>query len=65
MSSRGCNWTKSRIAGHFGVSPRTIDNWRNAGLLPAPLKLGTAPQSRVRWSDDDVATLEANLRTDP
>ena len=53
--------SKSWLAERYGVTPRTIENWRKRKLLPEPLKLGTAIQARVRWSDEDVAVLDANL----
>lgn len=54
-------YTKQQIARDRGVTPRTVDNWRARGLLAPPLKLGTAAQSRVRWTEDQVAELDRNL----
>ncbi|HEY0464194.1 MAG TPA: hypothetical protein VGC79_08300 [Polyangiaceae bacterium] len=54
--------TKRTIAEDRDVSTRTVDNWVERGLLDRPLKLGTRPQSRVRWTDDQVAALDARLR---
>lgn len=51
--------TRGDIAQHFRVTTRAVDNWRSAGLLPEPLKLGTATQSRVRWPADVIPKLEA------
>ncbi len=56
--------TKRSIANRFGVTDRCVDNWRKAGKLPPPLKLGTSQQARVRWTDEAVAQLEAALRAD-
>ena len=53
--------TKAAIATRYGVTPRTVENWWKRGLLPAPLKLGNAAQSRVRWTDEDLETLDRNL----
>ncbi len=53
--------TKQQIARDRGVTPRTVDNWRTRGLLAPPIKLGTAAQSRVRWTDQQVADLDRNL----
>jgi hypothetical protein len=53
--------TKQDIARRYAVTPRSVDNWRARGLLPEPLKLGTATQSRVRWSDADLEALDRNL----
>jgi predicted DNA-binding transcriptional regulator AlpA len=55
------NYSKSDIARAKGVTARTVDNWVERGLLPVPMKLGTATQSRVRWTDADIAALESNL----
>jgi len=54
-------YSKADIARAKGVTPRTIDNWITRGLLSAPMKFGTTVQSRVRWTDADIAALEANL----
>ena len=54
-------YTKQQIARDRGVTPRTVDNWRARGLLAAPLKLGTAAQSRVRWTEEQVGELDRNL----
>jgi hypothetical protein len=53
--------TKDDIAKARKVHQRTVDNWRARGLLPEPIKLGTAQQSRVRWTDEAVAALDRNL----
>lgn len=53
--------TKSDIARGRRVTTRTVDNWVRRGLLPPPIKFGTAAQSRVRWSAEDVAILDARL----
>lgn len=54
-------YTKRDIAEAKRVSPRTVDNWREAGLLAEPLKLGNQPQSRVRWTAEQVAELDRRL----
>jgi predicted DNA-binding transcriptional regulator AlpA len=54
-------FSKDAIARAKGVSSRTIDNWVTRGLLPAPLKFGVSDQSRVRWTERDVAELDRNL----
>jgi predicted DNA-binding transcriptional regulator AlpA len=46
--------TKREIATAFRVSERTIDSWVAQGLLPQPIKLGTAQQSRVRFPTNSV-----------
>jgi hypothetical protein len=53
--------TKKSIADDKGVTPRSVDNWVKRGLLPAPIKLGTSQQARVRWTDEHVAQLDRNL----
>ena len=55
------NQTKTEIAEGRKVSTRTVDNWVARGLLAEPLKLGTAQQARVRWTDAQVAELDRNL----
>jgi hypothetical protein len=54
-------YTKADIAAENGVSLRTVDNWVRRGLLPPPVKLGTAQQSRVRWDEAARAELDRNL----
>jgi len=54
-------YTKKDIATLKAVTPRCIDNWVRRGLLPAPIKLGTAQQARVRFTAEALATLERNL----
>jgi predicted DNA-binding transcriptional regulator AlpA len=54
--------TKRQIAERFAVTTRCVDGWRARGLLPDPIKLGTADQARVRWPAEAVAQLEAKLR---
>jgi hypothetical protein len=54
-------FTKADIAEAKSVTPRTIDNWVASGWLPRPLKLGTAKQSRVRWTSEHVAALDRKL----
>ena len=53
--------SKQTIAADRGVTCRTVDNWRERGLLPAPIKMGITLQSRVRWTDESLATLDRNL----
>ncbi len=53
--------TKQQIAADRKVTTRSVDNWRARGLLAAPIKLGNAPQSRVRWTDEQVAELDRKL----
>jgi phage terminase Nu1 subunit (DNA packaging protein) len=55
-------FTKKDIADLKRVTPRTVDNWRESGLLDPPLKLGNKPQSRVRWTESQVKRLDARLR---
>lgn len=54
-------WTKNEIATGRSVTPRCVDNWRARGLLDQPIKLGDKPQSRVRWTDEQVANLDRRL----
>lgn len=53
--------TKKDIADAKRVTPRCVDNWVKRGLLPAPKKLGTSQQARVRWTDEQVAQLDRKL----
>jgi predicted DNA-binding transcriptional regulator AlpA len=53
--------TKKQIAESKNVSERTVQNWVKRGLLPRPIKLGSTVQSRVRWTDAQVAELDRNL----
>jgi predicted DNA-binding transcriptional regulator AlpA len=59
--------SKEDLANVLGVSIRTIENWVNEGILPAPTKLGNRvywhPNSFYAWLDRrlsaDAATAEA------
>jgi len=54
--------TKDCVAGVFGVSTRTIENWVNEGLMPAPVCLG----NRVFWHPDVFYSwLDQRLRVLP
>jgi hypothetical protein len=53
--------TKTGIAQARKVTPRTVDNWVRRRWLSPPLKLGAAQQSRVRWTDEQVAELDRRL----
>lgn len=54
-------FTKLDIANAKRVSTRCVDNWVHRGLLDKPLKLGSHTQSRVRWTAEQVAALDARL----
>jgi DNA-binding transcriptional MerR regulator len=54
-------FTKLQVAAERGVSTRTVDNWITRGLLRPPIKLGTQPQSRVRFSAEQLAELDERL----
>lgn len=40
--------TKQAVADILGISVRSVENWINEGILPAPAKLG----GRVYWHPD-------------
>lgn len=40
--------TKQAVADSLGISIRSVENWINDGILPAPVKLG----NRVYWHPD-------------
>lgn len=40
--------TKQAVADSLGISIRSVENWINDGMLPAPAKLG----NRVYWHPD-------------
>lgn len=42
--------TKEDVAEYFGVSPRTIEAWRQADTGPAPIKIG----KHLRWTAASV-----------
>lgn len=48
--------TKDGIGEVLGVSLRTVENWVNEGILPAPRKLGNRvywhPDTFYRWLDE-------------
>ena len=54
--------TKQAVADSLGISIRSVENWINNGLLPAPAKLG----NRVYWHPDVCyAWLAHRLKADP
>lgn len=54
--------TKQAVADSLGISIRSVENWINDGLLPAPAKLG----NRVYWHPDVYyAWLAHRLKADP
>lgn len=54
--------SKEDLAEVLGVSIRTIENWVNEGILPAPTKLG----NRVYWHPNlFYAWLDLRLSADP
>ena len=55
-------FSKRELAERLSVTVRTIDAWVQAGRLPAPVKLGDKPQSRVRWDADELGDLDTRLR---
>lgn len=42
------------IAKTFDVHPKTVINWQSKGLLPEPVRIGTAT---VRYLESDIQTL--------
>lgn len=42
--------TKEDVAEYLGVSPRTIEAWRQADTGPAPIKIG----KHLRWTASSV-----------
>ncbi len=53
--------SKEDLTEVLGVSPRTIENWVNDGVLPAPTKLG----NRVYWHPNKFyAWLDRRLSDD-
>ena len=40
--------SKQTVADQLGISVRSVENWINEGILPAPVKLG----NRVYWHPD-------------
>ena len=54
--------TKQAVADSLGISIRTVENWINDGILPAPAKLG----NRVYWHPDVYyAWLSRRLKEEP
>lgn len=53
---------KQAVADSLGISIRSVENWINDGILPAPAKLG----NRVYWHPDVYyAWLSHRLKADP
>lgn len=53
--------TAADIGSRYRVVDRTVRSWVARGLLPPPRKLGPHIQSPARWTDEDLAVLDANL----
>lgn len=54
--------TKQAVADSLGISIRTIENWINEGILPAPTRLG----GRVYWHPDVYYSwLSRRLKEEP
>jgi DNA-binding transcriptional MerR regulator len=51
--------SKKELAGYFGVSVRTITNWKTKGLLPQPKRVG----GRFFWSVEEVEKFWEGLGT--
>lgn len=49
-------WTEAELAARYGLSPRTLRNWRAAGTGPRFIKVGR----RVLYPEPEVARWEAN-----
>jgi DNA-binding transcriptional MerR regulator len=54
-------FTKNELARARKVTTRTIDKYVARGLMPPPMKLGTQPQSRVRFTPGHLEILDRNL----
>ncbi len=48
-------WTPEQVAERYGMSPKTLANWRSLGLGPKPLKAGR----RVLYPESELARWEA------
>ncbi len=54
--------TKQAVADSLGISIRSVENWINDGILPAPAKLG----NRIYWHPDVYyAWLSRRLKEEP
>jgi predicted DNA-binding transcriptional regulator AlpA len=43
-----------QVAKLLGCSPKSVRNWVKSGILPAPIRLGTGPRARKRWTRDSI-----------
>jgi len=59
--------SKEDLADVFGVSTRTVENWVNEGILPAPTKLGNRvywhPNAFYSWLDRRLSADSATAET--
>ena len=46
--------TRTEVAGIVKMHPSSIDRLVRQGDFPAPLKLGHAENSSVRWKEDEI-----------
>ncbi len=46
--------TMDDVCERLRVSPRTIRRWLREGKFPQPIRLGDAPNSPLRWPEEDI-----------
>lgn len=51
-------WTAAELAGRYGVTVKTLRNWRHLGIGPRAIKVGARPF----YPESEVARWEANRR---
>ena len=51
-------WTPAELAGRYGLTTKTLRNWRCIGVGPRAIKVG----NRALYPESEVARWEANRR---
>ena len=56
--------SKATLAAELDISESTVDDWVRRGILPKPIRIGSAP--RWKWADVDAAlSASSGTESDP
>mgnify|MGYP006446522135 CR=1 FL=1 len=56
MNEEPAYLSSDALAARYGVTRKTVYNWKNSGRLPQPVQLGP---NIVRWRRDEIEQYEA------